>query len=209
MPTPDGFLRLDEVVWPLTYVYTIAVPWGYAKMEITVDAPALVDNLESTAATGLPIFNRAIAPAISFLCTHLTCDIWVWKRGFAVDGGSLHPPGQNGIFPLGKSHGIVALMMSGHTDKRGKRRLYFPACPRSYIDSRGQLTDFGAGEMLTVLRGWYAGFSAGIENSSFRWLNVFPDAITEPLTGFKRPGFRDVTHVRLCQYTVPVPDYVP
>lgn len=209
MPTNDGFLRLSELTWPITYTYQIAVPWGYAKMELTVEAPFAENDGARTIALGVPLYEAAIAPAISFLTILLSGTAYAWKTGMSYDAVGSHPPGQTSIFALGKEHAPCAILLTGHSDKRGRRRLYFPACPRGWIDSRGQLNAEGAGSMRTHLHGMLGGLLGTIENAPFAWLLAYPDAIEEPLTGFKLPGFRPVTHVRLCQYTVPFPDFVP
>lgn len=206
MPNRDGFLTLAELTWPVTYSWVMSVPWGHYTMSITVDYPDGVDDPVRTSKSVIPLWKAAIAPAISFLTSYVSGSGHLWKYGVSVDGTGTFPVGENGIFPMGKEHGVAVVLHSGQADRYARRRLIFPTCPRAWIDDRGQLEDDGAGKMLTHLRGMFGGLHGSIENAPFSWLMAYPETVENPLGGPKQVGFRRVEWVRLCQYTVPCPD---
>lgn len=198
---------MAELIWPVTYTYQMSVPWGAASLRLTVDYPDAANDLERTQASIIPLWKAAVAPATSFLTVFFQGDAYCWKWGVGVAAAGEFPPGENGIHPAGKARGLPLVMHTGHTDKAGQRRLIIPAVPSDWFDELGQLNDDGAGKALTYARGLYGGLNGSIENTPFAWMLAYPDAITDPLTGFKAPGFRYVEYLRVCQYSVPVPDY--
>lgn len=206
MPDVRGYYELLELQWPVTFNWTMSVPWGFARMALTVEAPTLVNDPMATAHAVNQLWTAAIAPAISFLTTLVDGGAYLWKLGWSTSRDGTFPVGMNGIFPAGPSHGVAVVMHSGHTDRAARRRLIFPTCPRAWIDDHGQLEHDGAGKMLTHLRGMFAGLNGTIENAPMAWLLPNPTAFHDPITGFGRVGFRSVEHLRLCSYTVPVPD---
>lgn len=209
MPNRDGFHTLAEVAWPCTYIYRLSVPWGYARMELTVNIPGLEGEVDWTRLMALDIWMHAIAPAMSFQVVTLQSSCFLWKLGIAAAGPSLMYSGQNGIFPASRDHSPVAILLPQRTDYRGRTRLYFPAVPRGWIDELGQLNHDGAGAMRTHLHGMLGGLLGTVENAPCQWWNYVVDGDTDPLTGLPRVGFTPVEYVRLCSYTARYPDFVP
>lgn len=209
MRTREGFYPVSDFAWPVTLLWRMSVPWGRADLQLTVDVPSLVDDPLATAHLVNAVWDAAVAPATSFLTTLIDGGSYLWKLGNGTTRDNTFPVGRNGIHPLGKEHGIALVMHSGDQDRSSRRRLILPAAPRSWVDSRGQLTATGAGEGLEWARGLYGGLNGSIENAPMTWLTPHADAILDPLTGFRYPGFRRVEYLRLCQYTVPVPDPSP
>lgn len=211
MPNAQQFITLDELTWPVTYTWHMSVPWGFATLRLTVDYPDGVDDLNRTKGSIIPLWVAAVAPATSFLTGYLAGSCYCWKRGVAVDGTGLYPVGENGIFPAPRSRGLALVMQSGITDRQGSRRLIIPAVPRNWFDGVGQLTENGAGRALTYARALFGGLNGSMESTPFRWLMAFPEAYRQPVTGFWLPGFRAVESIRVCSYSVPVPDssFVP
>lgn len=206
MESPDKFIPLADLSWPVTVLWDISTPFGLAHLELTVDIPALTDKPLETEFVCTQLFSDAIAPAISFQCTLVAGANYVWKLGRAVDRDPRFPGGTQPALAAPKGHGVAVVMHTGHTDRRARRRLILPGCPRGWIDNTGQVTEHGAGKLLTHLRGMFGGLNGSVENAPMAWLLAYPDAITDPLTGTKHPGFRRVEWLRLCSYTVPVPD---
>lgn len=206
METTDKFIPLADFAWPVTYWYLMAAPWGYAKAEITLDVPGFVDNLEATVASVNMVWEGAIAPAISFLVGLVDGGGYCWKAGQNTARANTNLAGMRFAPPAGVEHGVTVVQHTGHTDRHARRRLFLPGCPASWIDNSGQITPVGAGKLLEHLRGVFAGFSGTVENNPFSWLLAYPEAIRDPMTGFGTPGFRFVQSLRLCSYTVPVPD---
>lgn len=207
MKNRDGFYPLSDFAWPVTYIFHMSVPWGLASVSLTLDVPSLEMNFEATAASVRPVWQGAIAPAISFLTSYVMGDGYCWKVGHYVDGDDHPVIGEAASLPLGKDRGVAVVMQTGDADKAGRRRLILPTCPRSWADSSGQLTETGADEGLTYARGIFGGLNGSIENAPMQWLLPYANAYRDPVTGLTGPGFRPVTSLRLCSYTVPVPDY--
>lgn len=209
METRDGFIPLADLQWPITYTWHLHGLYGPAALQMTFDVPFMDGNHGASSALGLMLFERAIAPAISFLAGLTTYDTYCWRTGQSVIPVSRFPIGLRPALPLRPKDGIVVVMHTDHEDRRARRRLIFPSCPRGWVDDNGRMTPEGAGTMMSFLRGLVAGTNRLDLGSEIDWLLWYPEVIPNPLGGLAAPGFRRVHHVRLCEYTVPVPTPTP
>jgi len=206
MQTVDGWTPLGDLVWPVTYRFKMVVPWGLYNMDLTLECPALANNVDATKGTIMPLWQTGIATAIGYLASYFKGSAYCWKVGMSAVAEGEYPSGMNGFLTTGPAHGVTYVMHTGYEDRWGRRRLIFPCVPRSYIDSNGSLTPHGAAESLDHAHGLVGGLTSASSDQHFQWYIVRPDAIKDPLTGFGAPGFRRVKWLRVCQYTVPVPD---
>lgn len=203
--TDMGMKPITDYVWPVTYRFDMRAPWGRTQQELTVDIPLLRDRIATSRTLGLALWQTLIAPAISsdVELEQVWCATWRSSEVFLP---------QMAVFQFGlqpgrgteRDHAGQLVLMSGHADNAGMRRLFLPCVPRSWV-SEGLLTSTGFEALIQHARAMYMGLSFLQPSVMSRWLIAYIDAVEK--TGGNPYGvaFREVTHVRVCQHTDKAP----
>lgn len=200
---PVGMMPMTDFEWPVTYRYQIVSVGVAMEQEITVDVPLLKDHPDETRGLGRPLWIAGIAPAMSFTVAMLQCSVLIHRyKGAWLNGGAIPTFGSRFAVPSRAAETPVAVLHTDHDDKYSRRRFFFPGAPRNWVtDTR--LNEEGAGELRSVLAGLYGGLKGSIENAPMDWLIYYPKIFRSPIGGLTAPGFRRVSWVRLCEYTIP------
>lgn len=207
-PSPQDLklLPASSFVWPVTWRYEVQAPWGWTQQELTADVPMLFGEPGRSALLGRLLWQTAIAPAIS-RDVHLRA-VWTatWKEisvpiPIQVDG-------HRGV-QFGKStprdHAGQLVLMSGHNDSWGRRRLFLPSIPNAWVDG-GLLAPAGWQALLTHARAMYMGLRPLAPGAVMRWLIAYlEDDHIAPANPYG-VHFREVTSVRVCWHTDKAPE---
>jgi hypothetical protein len=203
----EGFYLATDFTWPVTYSYQVLTPGGLTSQEITVDVPMFENNSGAAILMARKLWIAALAPAMSVACSMIAADVRCWRGApYWLDGGATPTFGAQFGLPASREHTPVVVMHTDRDDRYSRRRLFLAGAPRGWITD-SLVNEEGAGELRTILHGLYGGLVGSIENAPMSWLIRYPEAVPDPTTGTRVTGFRVVSHLRLCHYTVPFPDY--
>lgn len=205
-PADMGMKSITDFVWPVTYRFDVRTPWGRTQQELTVDIPLLRDRVPTTRTLGLALWQVLIAPAISsdVELEQVWCATWrknevpipqvaAFQFGFQPRGGTE------------RDHAGQLVLMTGHADKAGVRRLFLPCIPRTWVN-RGQLTPSGFEALITQARAMFMGLSNIQPSTMSRWLIAYTDMVEKTDANPYGVAFREVTHVRVCSHTDKAPE---
>jgi hypothetical protein len=206
-----GMLGLEQVTWPVTYTYLIDTPWGETQQQLTVDAPALVDQMTPTKALGRLLWGSFAAPAAVGDVSMYACLLTTWK----AYAGPVVAPGpelRGNLFGSASPRGETpqAVMMTGHNDDDGRRRLFFAGAPNNWAEN-GLLTMAGWEGLWPHCVGLTTGLMSPGLSAGLEWLLAYPDRLESSLTNLPGVAFRKVTHLRICWHTdkAPEPSGIP
>jgi hypothetical protein len=208
VPTPDGFYSADELDWLLTFRFQVMGPYGSALQELTVEIPQLRDNGLATAKVGQMLWAFGVAPATSFLAMLYSYSCFVWPLKTYIKTENRRPAGMQFHLPSRLDKTPCVVMHTNGDDRYSRRRLFFPAAPARWMDSDGMLNAEGAEKMRQTLMGLYGGLSQSVTGAPTEWWIRYPAVIPTEFPGIKKDGFRRVHHLRLCQLTIPAPDFL-
>lgn len=193
-------LELSDLIWPLSYRYHLAGPWGGSQVELHVDAPSLWDQAEASAKLGGLLWNNAIAHAISLNVDVVFIERVVWKSSpLPIIGAA---DGLQGMHPSRTSsnrRNPCMVLHSGHHDGYALHRFTMPGAPRDWHDG-SFLTLEGAEQMQTLARGWLMGMGDPVGAYDPVLLICHGRALPGPLEGTYNPGWRKVQHIRVLQH---------
>jgi hypothetical protein len=175
-------------------------------MTLSVNAPQLENEPAASVELATQLWYAAIAPAISILTSCYQVDTYLWKMA-ALPVTTL-PPTMRGIrtaIGTPRARTPVWVLHTDGDDNYSRRRFFWPSAPRGWIEDT-KLNPEGAARMLDLARGMFAGLTGTIQGNPLGWLLMYPDEIQGPLAALRAPGFRPVSWVRVCSYTVPAPE---
>lgn len=193
---------------PVSFRYEMRTNWGLVAQELTVDVKIDVAKDEYIPAIGLSLWNATIATAISN-SVYLDLMWYVrWRRSpLALPWPpSLLARGRQSGLPAGKAHTAVVLQHTGHPDNYAARGIYLPNTPLSW-QSEGMLTERGWDSLLTWAQGLKMGLPDGDGDADLRHLVMYNGAVTPSLENLGGVGFREVTHLKVMQFTDKAPDF--
>jgi len=203
---PLQLLTAADLAWPLTYRYHISGPFGGSQFELSVNAPSLYENMDASKRLAPLLWVIGVAPATT---TATQCDfVEMVAHRASIIPSVFAPQGLSGTrlsAGSGRAHAAVLGFHSGHHDGLALKRWYAAGMPTSW-QSGGMLTREGAERMQELGRGWIAGCGVDAGATDPQLLIRAPRSIPGSLPGSFVDGFRFVRHVRVMQYTAPVPE---
>lgn len=199
-------IRLHELVWPISWRWHIQAPWGTYNTVLSVEAPSLVDNVPASQRLGKLLYALSVAPATTISTRPTFQETVCWKNGDVptAEGVSQLQGARFGATSA-RSSSPVMVMLTGHEDGRGKRRLYFGGAPAAWSDGE-QLRVGGAERLQEIGRSLIAGMVAGTGDLLMRWMLAYPRSV--PISGpiGQEVSFRPVTSLRICSHVERTPE---
>jgi hypothetical protein len=205
MPAADATMRLSDTIFPVSYRYWLDTPYGLTMQELTVDLPDYGATPEVASELGPLLWQQTVAHATTSSVSLFLVEIMLWKGGLFPT--VLPVSGVQG-YRIGLSSPVedcgALVFMSGHMDRQARKRFCVPGIPAGWA-SHGMLTTPGAEGLQELARGMFVGIAEEAAGSQFTWLNAWPGYFEDGMTPGQRVMFRHVRHVRVCQYTDPMP----
>lgn len=204
-------IGLEELAWPITYTYFIATPWGETQQTLTVNVPQLEGQTEATKRLGQLLWGSfAATAAVGDVSMYLT---WVttWKAyGVPQPVAGVELRGNLIDLAAPQDETPQLVLLTGHDDDAGRRRLFLPGAPRSWV-SGGFLTTAGWEALLPHAAGCLLGLAEPGLNSGLEWMIAYPNVLEASLTNLPGVAFRKVKHIRVCWHTdkAPGPSGIP
>lgn len=202
-------IGLDELTNPLTIRFNLSASWGRTSQEITIDAPDLIDQVPASLVWAYKLWDLCIANAISHSCTLDLIELVTWKTWPLPSVGA--GGGRSGHLTLPPAHrdeSACVMMLTGHGDKWGRRRLFLPDIPR-FWQINGVLTEVGMREVYNSVAPLFMATMGPEFDWLYRWLIAYPDIVEPDPSNVRGVAFRRVSHLRVCAYTAKPPDTVP
>lgn len=199
-------IGLEALAWPVTYQFWMDTPFGETQQTITVNVPQLEGMTEATKRLGPLLWSVLTAPAVSGdVRMYMT-----WSTSWKVYGA---PTPFAGIEGRGNLIATAAarddtpqmVMLTGHVDDDGRRRLFMPGAPASW-SSEGMLTTAGWEGMMAHANGLMLGLATPDLVSGLEWLIAYPNVLEATLGNMPGIAFRRVQHLRVCQHTDKAPE---
>lgn len=195
------WIPLGQMHCPITYKYTISGPFGLSRQRIDVNTyldPVDGDHLGKV---GQYFWTASLALALT---DSVRLEVFTWSTpAFGGLGGIVFPQNVTGRqlgTPCDGNDSPCVVLLSGHADKWGKRRMHFPGAPARWITDRRLNTD-GEAHMLTMARILLLGMG------SFMYFNPYGIGIIHPGTSARiRSGppvasWRHFNYARVCSMT--------
>lgn len=201
-----GLIDLPQLEWPITYRYTVRLPWGYTRQVLTVNALGLGDSPDRAVELGRQLWTRTVAPATSRHVELVTHDTVAWRFfPAALPMAHVATYGLISQEPALPEETPCVVLDTRIRGTRRFRRFFIGGAPRSWVVGR-QLTWGG----MYALEGWcqlaLMGLRSRHHGGPFEWLVHYPHALTPTMENPSGVGFRRVTDLRLCSYTSKAPD---
>lgn len=199
-------LPLEDVPYPISWRYILQTPHGFTQQTLTADVPYLANRPDLGGALGARLWLSSLATA-STASTALTVVQTVqWKQSSVAEVQAVTDTyGTRSGLTAAADSTAVLVALTGHQDTYGRRRLFLPGTPASWVQDR-MLTQNGAAKLQELARALVLGIGLPHGDKDIRWLNYYPGAITYEDPPFHRVGFRRVSHVRVCHYAERQPD---
>ena len=191
--------------WPITWRFQMLCPWGATQQELTVDAPAMKESLETSSALGGELWGGASATAMSTQVELVNVDTVCWR----FIGGALPRPifGRRGFLhgqPTARSDSACLLLMSGHDDRRSVRRFFVPCIPERWVDD-GLLVSGARSALEAMCQAMIMGLCGQLVGGPMVWLIDYRNALDPSSANPDGVGFRTVEHVGVGYHTEPAP----
>lgn len=201
-----GMLPLTDFLLPISYGFIIDTPFGTTRQSITVNAPQFIGNEEAARRYGRLLWQGVTAPAVtnSVILRMMTVTYWN-ALSLSVPQPVDETRGERMAFGTGRDNAAQLLMLTGHPDDDGKRRLFLPSVPRDWV-ANGLLTPRGWEELMAHARSLIMAFGFGSETATVNWLIPYPGALEPTVANPVGVAFRHVKHVRVCYHTDRAPD---
>lgn len=199
-------LAPNELVWPITWRYTVRAGWGLTQQELTVECPQLAGKPGASKDLGLLIWGSSLALASTTDVSMLEWSTICW-RGDAIEipdvalgaHGAQGPPGTD------RANSGQLVLHTGHLDTWARRRLPLPSLPVGWVNGR-RLSFQGWNALLTLAEGMIIGLQLAQFGGPYQQLIAY-DGLFEPSLGnFRGVAFRRVMKVRVCQDTDRAPE---
>lgn len=199
-------IRLSELAWPISWRWHINAPWGAYNLVLSADAPSLVDNVPASQRLGKLLYALSVAPATTTSTRPVYQETVCWRQSDVPTAeGVSNLQGARFGGAAARSSSACLVMLTGHEDRRGKRRLYLGGIPSGWAQD-GLLTAPGAERLQEIARSLIAGLVAGTGDLLMRWVIAYPRSV--PIAGpiGQEVSFRLVQSLRVCQYLERTPD---
>lgn len=205
-PALLGMLGLDDFAWPVTYTFFMSTPFGETQQSITVNAPQLEGKTEATKRLGPLLWSVLTAPAVVGDVSMYLSFSTSW-RAYGVPQPYAGIEGRGNLIGLSSSRERTPqiVMLTGHLDNAGRRRLFVPGAPRHW-SSDGLLTTPGWEALLPHAAGCMLGLAEPGLASGLEWLIAYPNVLEASLANLPGVAFRRVTHLRVCSHTDKAPE---
>lgn len=211
MLSSDGspFLKISELVWPISARYHLRTPLGRTTHELHVDVPMLNGDLESSKLFAAPLWQACLATASTRGVRVDWIETIVWKQGpFPFISVPLLSRGQQFGSYAARRDSAVILLENSDTGFLKSKRIYLPCMPANWQHD-GLLTDRGWDALMQQCFTMAMGASAYFAGGEVQMLSCWPR--------YRRPTVEDITGVafllvsdyRVCQYTDRFPDEGP
>jgi hypothetical protein len=199
-------LALEEIPYPVSWRYLLQTPHGFSQCSLSADVPYLSDKPEFAAAVGAKLWESSLATASTLSTALRVIQTVQWKLSPVAQVQAVtdaYGTRDEDTAPADSTAVLVAL--TGHLDSYGRRRVFLPGTPASWVEDR-MLTKKGAEGLQELARGMILGLTPPHEDKDIRWLTYYPSALRYDVAPFQRVGFRRVTNVRVCHYAERMPD---
>lgn len=197
---------LSSFVNPISYGYLISTPWGTTRQVITVNAAGVLGQAAATVRLGSLLWAAITAPAVTSSVRLSMLSITHWHSlGLPVPQPIPEVAGERQAFTSPRDESGQLLLLTGHPDDDGKRRLFMPGMPRDWAE-HGLLTKRGWEHLLQHARGLIMGLGVESPLHSVEWLLAYPGALEPSVDNPTGVAFRFVKHVRVCSHTDKAPE---
>lgn len=197
---------LEDFEWPVTYRYHMRAPWGDTQSELTVDVPALKDDIESSTKLGGELWRRAIAAAITRETELVVTDAVIWRFiPSPLPLAEVFSKGLLGGTPATRNRSACLVLHSGHIDRRARQRFALPGIPAEWVTG-GLLNRTARGGLERLARAMLMGMCGHLTGGPMVWLLPYPRLLDVSATNPSGVAFRRVEYVRCCWHTRPAPD---
>ena len=199
-------IDLNELAWPVTYSYYVNAPWGTTRQLLTVNAPALADNVAATQRLGAVLWGVVTAPAVvgSVSCSSFGCTIW---RGAGIETLVPFPTLYGNAIgtAAARENTPVLCTLTGHGDSDGRRRFYLPGAPANYV-ANGLLQKAGFEALIEHATGCMLGLATPDLGSGIEWLHAYPGILEPSPENVVGIAFRRVVHCRVLWHVEKAPE---
>lgn len=199
-------LGLEQLAWPVTYQYFLDTPFGETQQTLTVNVPQLEGMTEATKRLGPLLWSVLTAPAVVGDVRQYLCWVTTWKAyGVPWPVGGIEGRGNQIALSSSRENTPQIVMLTGHHDPDGKRRLFMPGAPRHWSEN-GLLTTTGWEQLLAHANGLMLGLATPDLLSGLEWLIAYPNVLEASLGNLPGVAFRRVQHLRVCHHTDKAPE---
>lgn len=200
-----NMIGLAELAWPVTYTLFMDTPAGETQQVVTVNVPQLEGNLEATRRLGPLLWSVLTAPAVVGDVRQYVSFANPW-RVLTVPAPYAGIEGRGNLIGISSSRENTPqlVMMTGHNDSYGFRRLFLAGAPRGW-SSGGLLTREGWEALLPHAAGCMLGLATPDLVSGLEWLIAYPNVLQPATSSLPGVAFRRVSHLRVCQHTDTAP----
>lgn len=199
-------LPLSDFLWPVSFTYLMDTSWGSTQQTLTVDSPLQYDDAAATVRLGRMLWNAVVAPATSSSTRLSLMSVTSWKGlGVSVPHPVAEMRGQRLALTTAREDTPQMVMLTGHGDNAGRRRLFMPGAPRDWV-ANGLLTSDGWLNMMQQARGLVMGMGYGSPLYSMNWLIAYPGVLAPQVGNVTGVAFRFVRHVRVCWHADKAPE---
>lgn len=197
---------LEDYAWPVTYRYRMRAPWGDTQTEMSLDVPALQGDLNSSLKLGGELWRRAIAPAITRHVELLGTDVVMWRyQPSALPMSESFSKGLLVGTPAPRADSACLVLLTGHFDKMGFRRLFLPGIREAWV-AGGLLTRTARGALQDLSYSLVMGLCTGIVGAPYTWLIAYRDLLPATSSNPSGVSFRPVQGLRVCHHTEKAPE---
>lgn len=205
-PAMLGMMGLEDFAWPVTYTYFIRAPWGETQQRLTVNVPQLEGMTEATKRLGALLWSMVTAPAVVGDVRMYLAFVTTWKAyGPPVVAGGLELRGNLIDYAAPRDATPQLVMLTGHNDDYGRRRLFMPGAPRTWT-ANGLLKPAGFETLLPHAAGCMLGLQEPQLASGMEWLIAYPNVLEATLGNLPGVAFRHVRHLRVCWHLDKAPE---
>ena len=196
---------LTAWVWPVTFRFRLGLPWGETTQVMTVDAPGVQGDIESSLKLSSELWLRAVAPATVQQCTLLYTDVVMWRfQPSALPFSDGLTRGLLAGVASPRNDTACAVFSTDHTDGMAFARFPIAGVPSRWVDD-GLLT-VGA---LDALECWGAAVLMGtlrhLVGSPMQLLLHYPRLLDPSSSNPSGVAFRRVERVFGMHHTRPAP----
>lgn len=192
--------------WPVTYRWLYAAPWGLTQSELTVNVPALRDNVAASGKLGYALWERSVAAATTGSTVLQAVDFIPWRFAPAPLFG-LEPPvaGLLAGIAAPRAESGCLVMHTGHLDRLATRRLPLPGIPYRWIADR-LVTVGGRQALEAVGQLMIMGMGGTLTGSPMTWLVAYPGLLEPTISNPSGVAFRTVEYLRVQWHTMKAPE---
>lgn len=199
-------IDLPALEWPVTFRWLIRAPWGRTQQELTVDVPALKDDVGASGRLGYELWKRAVAAATTNQVLLEAVDYIPWRFS-PVPLFGLEPPvaGLLQGIPAPRADTACIVMHTGHLDRLSTRRMAVPGVPYRWINER--LVTVGGRQALEALgQLMVMGMCGTLTGAPMVWMLAYPGLLEPTIENPSGVAFRRMEYLRICWHTTKAPE---